>query len=105
MALFDSNPCRRISSELYHRSRSNRQIPELFVRFCSVPRKSCLLTHNSIVAWGICLGCHAACKDFTGLVIVRTLLGIFESACQPAFVVLSAMWYKREEQASAVTYW
>jgi len=59
----------------------------------------------SIVAWGVCLGCHAACKNFTGLVIVRTLLGIFESACQPAFVVLSAMWYKREEQAAAVTYW
>ncbi|KAI1453940.1 MFS general substrate transporter [Annulohypoxylon moriforme] len=59
----------------------------------------------SIIAWGAVLACHAACKSFTGLVVVRTLLGLFESACQPAFVILSAMWYKREEQASRVTYW
>ncbi|RYP46619.1 hypothetical protein DL768_007198 [Monosporascus sp. mg162] len=59
----------------------------------------------SIVAWGAVLACHAACKNFVGLVIVRTLLGLFESACQPAFVVLSSMWYRREEQASRVTYW
>ncbi len=59
----------------------------------------------SIIAWGTVLACHAACKSFAGLVVVRTLLGLFESACQPAFVVLSAMWYRREEQASRVTYW
>ncbi|CAM1506184.1 Fc.00g058250.m01.CDS01 [Cosmosporella sp. VM-42] len=58
-----------------------------------------------IMAWGATLACHAACKNFTSLVIVRTLLGIFESACQPCFVILSAMWYRREEQASRVTYW
>ncbi|TRX88961.1 hypothetical protein FHL15_010189 [Xylaria flabelliformis] len=59
----------------------------------------------SIVAWGTVLASHAACSNFIGLVTVRTLLGIFESACQPAFVVLSAMWYRREEQAARVTYW
>ncbi|KAI0125335.1 major facilitator superfamily domain-containing protein [Xylariales sp. AK1849] len=58
-----------------------------------------------IIAWGTVLACHAACSNFTGLVTVRTLLGLFESACQPAFVVLSSIWYKREEQASRVTYW
>ncbi|KAH6885217.1 major facilitator superfamily domain-containing protein [Thelonectria olida] len=58
-----------------------------------------------IIAWGTTLACHAACKNFTGLVTVRTLLGIFESACQPAFVLLSSMWYRREEQAARVTYW
>lgn len=59
----------------------------------------------SVIAWGTVLACHAACKNFTGLVIVRSLLGIFESACQPAFVLLSSMWYRREEQAARVTYW
>ncbi|KAK8071690.1 major facilitator superfamily transporter [Apiospora saccharicola] len=59
----------------------------------------------SIVAWSVVLACHAACRNFTGLVICRTLLGIFESACQPAFVVLSSMWYRREEQSARVTYW
>ncbi|KAG8626583.1 hypothetical protein KVT40_005528 [Elsinoe batatas] len=59
----------------------------------------------AIIIWGAILTCHAATTNFTGLVIVRTLLGSFEAICQPAFVVLSGMWYKRNEQADAVTYW
>ncbi|KAK4033530.1 general substrate transporter [Parachaetomium inaequale] len=59
----------------------------------------------SIMAWGAVLACTAACTTFTGLVTVRTLLGLFESVCQPAFVVLSSTWYKREEQTARVTYW
>jgi hypothetical protein len=58
-----------------------------------------------IICWGAVLAGTAACHNFTGMVVVRTLLGLFESACQPAFVVLSSIWYKREEQASRVTYW
>ncbi|KAL2148976.1 hypothetical protein VTH82DRAFT_1662 [Thermothelomyces myriococcoides] len=59
----------------------------------------------SIIAWGTVLACTAACTSFAGLVTVRTLLGLFESVCQPAFVVLSSTWYRREEQAARVTYW
>ncbi|KAG0159683.1 hypothetical protein PDIDSM_7206 [Penicillium digitatum] len=59
----------------------------------------------NICLWGMILALHAACKNFTGLVVVRTLLGIFEACCQPIFVTLSSMWYKREEQAATVTYW
>lgn len=59
----------------------------------------------SIIAWGAVLACTAACTTFTGLITVRTLLGIFESACQPSFVLLSSIWYRREEQAARVTYW
>ncbi|KAK0724402.1 major facilitator superfamily domain-containing protein [Lasiosphaeris hirsuta] len=59
----------------------------------------------SIIAWGAVLACTALAKNFTGLVVVRTLLGLFESACQPAFIVLSSMWYRREEQTARVTYW
>ncbi|KAK5947904.1 hypothetical protein OHC33_011061 [Knufia fluminis] len=59
----------------------------------------------NIVLWGAVLCCHAACNNFPQLVAVRTLLGIFECVCQPAFLVLSSMWYKREEQAQTVAYW
>ncbi|PCG97561.1 Major facilitator superfamily domain, general substrate transporter [Penicillium occitanis (nom. inval.)] len=59
----------------------------------------------NVICWGIVLACHAACTNFTGLVTVRTLLGIFEACCQPSFVILSGMWYKREEQAARVAYW
>lgn len=59
----------------------------------------------NIIVWSIILGCHSIAKNFTHLIVLRTLLGIFEAACQPTFVVLSSMWYKREEQASRITYW
>jgi MFS family permease len=59
----------------------------------------------AIICWGSILALHAACHNFAGLVTVRTLLGIFEAVCQPSFLVLSSMWYKREEQAQTVTYW
>ncbi|KAK0206651.1 major facilitator superfamily domain-containing protein [Desarmillaria ectypa] len=56
----------------------------------------------NIMAWGAVLACTAACNNFVGLVVVRTLLGIFECVCQPAFVFLSTMWYTREEQALVI---
>lgn len=48
------------------------------------------------------LATTAACKDFKGLIVVRTLLGVFECVCQPAFVYMSTMWYRREEQALVI---
>lgn len=45
----------------------------------------------NIILWGTVLACHAACKNFPQLVVVRTLLGIFECVCQPAFLILSSM--------------
>ncbi|CRG92605.1 putative transporter C417,10 [Talaromyces islandicus] len=59
----------------------------------------------NVICWGTVLACHAACHNFAGLITVRTLLGIFEACCQPSFVILSGMWYKREEQAARVSYW
>lgn len=56
----------------------------------------------NIMAWGLVLAFTAMCKNFTSLLIVRTLLGIFECVCQPAFVFLSTMWYKRDEQALVI---
>ncbi|KAG9238685.1 major facilitator superfamily domain-containing protein [Amylocarpus encephaloides] len=59
----------------------------------------------SIICWGAVLALQAVSKNFTHIVVLRSLLGGFEAVCQPAFVVLSGMWYKREEQAATVTYW
>ncbi|KAK7739070.1 hypothetical protein SLS53_005968 [Cytospora paraplurivora] len=59
----------------------------------------------SIVAWGAVLACTAACHDFAGLVTVRTLLGLFESACQPCFLLLSSIWYRRSEQLSRTVFY
>ncbi|TDZ20728.1 putative transporter [Colletotrichum orbiculare MAFF 240422] len=59
----------------------------------------------NILAWSVTLCCHAACFSFPSLIVVRTLLGIFEAVCQPAFLIMSSIWYKREEQAQVVNYW
>ncbi|KAK2053012.1 major facilitator superfamily transporter [Colletotrichum caudatum] len=59
----------------------------------------------NIIMWGVTLSLHAACHNFTGLVIVRGFLGAFEAVCQPSFVLLTSMWYKREEQAATAIYW
>lgn len=59
----------------------------------------------NICLWGTILALHSVAKNFATLVALRTLLGIFEAVCQPSFLVLSSMWYKREEQAETVTYW
>ena len=59
----------------------------------------------NIMLWGSTLALHAACKSFPSILAVRTLLGIFEAVCQPSFLILSSLWYKRSEQAATVTYW
>lgn len=59
----------------------------------------------NIICWGAVLACHAASTNFASILVCRVLLGIFEAACQPSFIILSSMWFKREEQTSRVTYW
>ncbi|SMR63771.1 unnamed protein product [Zymoseptoria tritici ST99CH_1A5] len=58
-----------------------------------------------IVIWGSVLAFHAAATGFAGICALRTLLGIFEAVCQPTFLILSSMWYRREEQAMIVAFW
>ncbi|KXH28748.1 major facilitator superfamily transporter [Colletotrichum salicis] len=59
----------------------------------------------NIIMWGVTLSLEAACHNFVGLVIVRGFLGSSEAVFQPTFVLLTSMWYKREEQASTAIYW
>ncbi|EXJ66577.1 uncharacterized protein A1O5_10247 [Cladophialophora psammophila CBS 110553] len=59
----------------------------------------------NICLWGAILALHSTANNFATILTLRTLLGIFEAVCQPSFLILSSMWYKREEQAETVTYW
>ena len=40
--------------------------------------------------WGVILMCHAACTNFAGLAVCRTLLGVFESCVAPILVLIIA---------------
>ncbi|KAI5984683.1 MFS general substrate transporter [Pisolithus albus] len=59
----------------------------------------------NIFVWAIALSCHAACKNFTGLFIVRFILGMCEGSITAGFLIVSAMFYTRKEQTLRVGYW
>lgn len=56
----------------------------------------------NVMLWGIILSCMAACTSYAGLMVCRTLLGIFEAPVAPILVLIIAMWYKKEEQGRRV---
>ena len=58
----------------------------------------------NIMLWGVVLACHAACHDFAGLAVCRTLLGVFESCVAPILVLIIAMWYRKVEQGRRVSW-
>ncbi|KAJ6001350.1 hypothetical protein N7499_002737 [Penicillium canescens] len=59
----------------------------------------------NVFIWGAVVACSAASTNFASLMVVRFLLGFFESCVQPAMMLVTAMWYKREEQAVLNSIW
>ncbi|KAJ3773947.1 major facilitator superfamily domain-containing protein [Lentinula raphanica] len=59
----------------------------------------------NIFIWAIVLLLHAACYSFGALVAVRLILGICEGAITPGFMIVTSMFYTREEQNKRVGYW
>ncbi|KAJ5893221.1 hypothetical protein N7495_004912 [Penicillium taxi] len=59
----------------------------------------------NVFIWGAVVSCSAASTKFGSLMAVRFLLGFFESCVQPAMMLVTAMWYKREEQSVLNSIW
>ncbi|PLB45224.1 MFS general substrate transporter [Aspergillus steynii IBT 23096] len=59
----------------------------------------------NILCWGIVLSCHAAAFDYSGLLAARFFLGFFEATVTPAFVLITSMWFKQNEQAKRMGFW
>ncbi|KAI0345426.1 MFS general substrate transporter [Trametopsis cervina] len=59
----------------------------------------------NIFIWAVALLCHAAAKNFGGLFAARVFLGICEGAITPAFLLVTSMFYTRQEQSQRVGYW
>lgn len=45
------------------------------------------------------------CDNYPGFVVQRIFLGLMESAVSPAFVAITALWYKPKEQAARLGIW
>lgn len=58
-----------------------------------------------IILWGFVLCMSSVPKTYAGFIVVRTILGILESAVTPAFILLTSQWYKREEQLLRTSIW
>jgi MFS family permease len=59
----------------------------------------------NVFCWGAVIACSAAANNFASLMVVRFLLGIFESCVQPAFIIMTAMWYTKKEQTTLTSLW
>ncbi|RAH41027.1 putative MFS transporter [Aspergillus brunneoviolaceus CBS 621.78] len=59
----------------------------------------------NVFIWGAIVACSAAATNFASLMVVRFLLGFFESCVQPAMMLLTSMWYRREEQSVLNSIW
>ncbi|QKX55285.1 uncharacterized protein TRUGW13939_02377 [Talaromyces rugulosus] len=59
----------------------------------------------NVFIWGAVVTCSAASTRFASLMMVRFLLGFFESCVQPAMMLLTTMWYRREEQSLLNSIW
>lgn len=54
------------------------------------------------MCWGAFLMLHAACTNFTGLLIVRALLGVCEGSVTSGFMIITSQYYTSVEQGQRV---
>ncbi|KAJ5295134.1 hypothetical protein PENANT_c035G10805 [Penicillium antarcticum] len=63
------------------------------------------LTTSDRIVWAAILMCHAACHNFTGLMITRFFLGAFEASIAPGFSLITGMFYTRRQQPLRYGIW
>lgn len=59
----------------------------------------------NIFLWGAFLMCQAACPSFASLSVVRALGGAAEACADPAYILITSMWYTRREQPIRIGLW
>ncbi|SCV99685.1 LAFE_0B00254g1_1 [Lachancea fermentati] len=59
-----------------------------------------------IVIWGMILALHSAPRvNYGSFIFLRCLLGFFESSITPAFTIITAQYWKKEEQFLRICIW
>ncbi|PWY96382.1 MFS allantoate transporter [Aspergillus sclerotioniger CBS 115572] len=59
----------------------------------------------NIFMWGVFLIIQAACHNFATLAVLRALGGAAEACSDPAFMLITSMWYTRREQPVCIGLW
>lgn len=55
--------------------------------------------------WAIVVFCTAGASNFSGLMAARFFLGVAEGTISPAYVLVTGMWYKKDEIPRRTTFW
>ncbi|KAI3405916.2 hypothetical protein KGF56_001135 [Candida oxycetoniae] len=58
-----------------------------------------------IIIWGVVVTCHSAASTYASLMVVRTLLGIFESSSAVGLIIISGMFYTKRQQVARMGIW
>jgi MFS family permease len=58
-----------------------------------------------VLLWGTIVTLTAACHSYAGLITTRVLLGCFEAAVAPSLMLITTMWYKKNEQPPRTGIW
>ncbi|KAJ5700968.1 hypothetical protein N7493_012014 [Penicillium malachiteum] len=59
----------------------------------------------NIFLWGFFLMLQAAAKNFTQLAVLRVISGAAEASSDPAFMLITSMWYTRRQQPIRIGLW
>lgn len=59
----------------------------------------------NIFLWGVLLMCQAASKNYGTLMVLRFLSGAAEACADPAFMLITGMWYTRRQQPVRIGIW
>lgn len=57
------------------------------------------------LAWAVILFCTAGAYNFAGMMVVRFFLGVAEGGISPAYVLITASWYKKNEIPLRINIW
>jgi len=58
-----------------------------------------------VILWGVVVMLTVVVTSYPGIVAQRFFLGVVESSVSPGFVLVSSMWYKRDEQPARIGIW
>ncbi|OJJ81772.1 uncharacterized protein ASPGLDRAFT_75930 [Aspergillus glaucus CBS 516.65] len=59
----------------------------------------------NIILWGVFLMLQAVAKNFVQLAVLRVISGAAEACSDPAFMLITSMWYTRRQQPIRIGLW
>ncbi|KAL1966148.1 hypothetical protein VTN77DRAFT_4700 [Rasamsonia byssochlamydoides] len=60
---------------------------------------------SNVALWGVVVAATSGVKDYTGLVVARVFLGLFEATIGPSLMIISSQYYTKAEQAPRFCFW